>query len=97
MTESLTPLPNQCELPQGAVGTPRCTKLAVNVAALHGCMLDQPEHEWIRVQVCFAHVEAAHKAWTQSKLNSQIGLASCADCGKPFERFGALCRRVGVV
>ncbi|OZC62115.1 hypothetical protein CH267_00815 [Rhodococcus sp. 06-621-2] len=97
MSELLTPFTKQCELPQGAVGTPRCTKTAEHIADMHGCLLNQPEHEWVRVQVCTDHVIVAHKAWTQSKRHSRIDSASCADCGKKFHRFGAMLRKVGVV
>ncbi|WP_141215256.1 MULTISPECIES: hypothetical protein [unclassified Rhodococcus (in: high G+C Gram-positive bacteria)] len=86
--------PPVCELPQGMVGTPRCTKAAEHVANIHGCILDQPEHEWIRVRVCVDHIIAGHKAWTAMAAQSVSGRAVCAGCGKPFPRFRELFRKV---
>lgn len=88
----------QCELPQGMVGTPRCTKPAEHVADIHGCLLEQPEHEWIRVQVCFDHIVAGHKEWTRAVRSSISGQnAVCTDCRKKFTRFADMFRRVGDV
>ncbi|MGN7134592.1 hypothetical protein ACTHQY_15100 [Rhodococcoides corynebacterioides] len=90
------PVEQTCELPQGAVGTPRCTKRAEHVADIHGCILDQPEHAWVRVRICHDHVVTAHTAFTDMQHRSPGGRAECAECEKPFHRFRDLLLKVEV-
>ena len=90
----------QCELPQGRVGTPRCTQFGVHIAEIHGCLLEQQEHEWVKVRVCDRHVVTAHKAWAGSSRSAGPGsptpsVAVCSDCGKTLPRFRDVLRRVG--
>lgn len=88
-------LPAVCELPQGMVGTPRCTKTADHVADIHGCLVEQRDKEWVRLQVCFDHIVTGHKAWTRMKEASGVLAPVCTDCGKRFARFRDMFRKVG--